>query len=109
MRRNITFVITILIGAATVPAQDFQVSTNVDLVVVPVSVRDGGQLVHGLSKEDFTILEDKFGQTIYNLSADPPQLTAAILLDKIMGGIALRELGPLFIAITDGFSAFDEM
>ena len=109
MRRNITFVITILIGAATVPAQDFQVSTNVDLVVVPVSVRDGGRLVHGLSKEDFTILEDKVGQTISNFSADPQPLSAAIVLDTGMGGIALRRLVPLFIAITDGFSEFDEM
>jgi len=109
MRRNITFVITILIGAATVPAQDFQVSTNVDLVVVPVSVRDGGRLVHGLSKEDFTVLEDKVGQTISNFSADPQPLSAAIVLDTGMGGIALRRLVPLFIAITDGFSEFDEM
>src|SRR2546422_5875469 len=109
MRRNITFVITILIGAATVPAQDFQVSTNVDLVVVPVSVRDGGRLVHGLSKEDFTVLEDKVGQTISNFSADPQPLSAAIVLDTGMGGIALRRLVPLFIAITGGFSEFDEM
>jgi len=85
-------VITILIGAATVPAQDFQVSTNVDLVVVPVSVRDGGRLVHGLSKEDFTVLEDKVGQTISNSSADPQPLSAAIVLDTGMGGIAHRRL-----------------
>src|SRR5437867_2767157 len=108
MRRNITFVITILIGAATVPAQDFQVSTNVDLVVVPVSVR-GGRLVHGLSKEDFTVLEDKVGPTISNFSADPQPLSAAIVLDTGMGGIALRRLVPLFIAITDGVSEFNAM
>src|SRR5262245_20791078 len=109
MRRNITFILTILIGLATAAAQDFQVRTNVDLVVVPASVRDGGRLVHGLTKEDFTVREDNVPQTVSNFSADPQPLSAAILLDTGMGGIALRRLVPLFIAITEGFSEFDEM
>ena len=80
-----------------------------DLVVVPVAVRDGSRSVYGLTKEDFTVLEDNIPQTISNFSADPQPLSAAILLDTGMGGIALRRLGSLFIAITDGFSEFDEM
>jgi VWFA-related protein len=107
VRRNITFII--LVGIATVAAQDIQVRTNVDLVVVPVSVRDGARLVNGLIKDDFTVLEDKVPQTISNFSADPQPLSAAILLDTGMGGIALRRLVSLFIAITDGFSEFDEV
>jgi VWFA-related protein len=93
----------------TITAQDFQVRTNVDLVVVPVSVRDGSRLVHGLTKEDFTVLEDDIPQTISSFSADPQALSAAIVLDTGMGGIALRRLVPLFIAITNGFSEYDEM
>jgi len=107
VRRNITFII--LVGIGTVGAQDIQVRTNVDLVVVPVSVRDGARLVNGLIKDDFTVLEDKVPQTISNFSADPQPLSAAILLDTGMGGIALRRLVSLFIAITDGFSEFDEV
>lgn len=109
MRGNIIFIITILVGIVTATAQDFQVRTNVDLVVVPVSVRDGARLIHGLTKEDFTVLEDNVPQTISNFSVDPQPLSAAIILDTGMGGIALRRLAPLFIAITDGFSEFDEM
>src|SRR5215813_1011267 len=109
MRRKITFILTVLIGLTTAAAQDFQVRTNVDLVVVPASVRNGGRLVHGLTKEDFTVLEDNVPQAISNFSADPQPLSAAILLDTGMGGTALRRLVPLFIAITDGFSEFDEM
>jgi VWFA-related protein len=109
VRRSITFIIAILVGIATVAAQDIQVRTNVDLVVVPVSVRDGARLVNGLTKDDFTVLEDQVPQTISNFSADPQPLSAVIVLDTGMGGIALRRLVPLFIAITDGFSEFDEM
>jgi VWFA-related protein len=108
VRIHITL-IAILIGIATVAAQDFRVRTNVDLVVVPVSVRDGDRLVYGLTKEDFTVLEDNVPQTISNFSADPQPLSAAIVLDTGMGGIALRRLVPLFISITNGFSEFDEM
>ena len=109
MRRNLILIFTILVTIVTATAQDFQVRTNVDLVVVPVSVRDGGRLVNGLSKEDFSVFEDNVQQTISNFSADPQPLSAAILLDTGMGGIALRRLVTVFIAITDGFSEFDEM
>jgi VWFA-related protein len=102
--------ITILVATTYVVAQDFQVRTNVDLVVVPVSVRgEGGRLVHGLTQKDFTVLEDNVPQTISNFSADPQPLSAAIVIDTGMGGIAMRRLVPLFISITSGFSDFDEM
>src|SRR5262245_25303431 len=109
MRRNLILIFTILVTIVTASAQDFQVRTNVDLVVVPVSVRDGGRLVNGLTREDFSVFEDNAQQTISNFSADPQPLSAAILLDTGMGGIALRRLVTLFIAMTDGFSEFDEM
>ena len=91
-------------------AQDFRVRTKVDLVVVPVSVRDDkGMLVPGLTQKDFAIVEDGVTQTISNFSDDPQPLSAAIVLDTGMGGISMRRLVPLFISLTDGFSDFDEM
>jgi VWFA-related protein len=110
MRRNVPILITILALGSLVRAQQFQVRTKVDLVVVPTAVRDGkGKLVPGLTQKDFTIFEDNVPQTISNFSADPQPLSAAIVMDTGMGGIAMRRVVPLFISITDGFSEFDEM
>src|SRR5207237_6918857 len=58
---------------------------------------------------DFTILEDTVPQTISNFSDDPQPLSAAVIVDTGMGGITLRRLTPLFIALASGFSEFDEM
>jgi VWFA-related protein len=111
MHRRLAGLLTILAASLSIlTAQDFRVRTTVDLVVVPVSVRgDNEKLVPGLQAKDFTILEDGVPQTITNFSDDPQPLSAAILIDTGMGGIAMRRLTPLFIALTDGFSDFDEM
>jgi VWFA-related protein len=87
-----------------------QIRTNVDLVVVPVAVRGSkGKLVTGLTQKDFKILEDRTPQAITNFSDDPQPMSAAIVIDTGMGGISMRRLAPLFIAVTDGFSELDEM
>jgi VWFA-related protein len=110
MPRHITAFTAFILLALTGSAQDFQVRTRVDLVVVPTSVRDSeGRLVAGLGKDDFTITEDGQPQQITNFSVDPQPLSAAIVIDTGMGGNALRRLTPLFIAVTSGFSEFDEM
>ena len=70
-----------------------QIRTQVDLVVVPVTVKDSkGKLVTGLTKEDFTIREDKKLQSITNFSIDPQPLSAAIVVDDGMNGNQLRRL-----------------
>ena len=105
--RTLTILIAVLLLVSVGAAQ---IRTTVDLVVVPVSVRDGkGRLVAGLTQKDFTILEDKIPQVITNFSDDPQPLSAAIVIDTGMGGLAMRRLVPLFISITSGFSEFDEM
>jgi VWFA-related protein len=104
------YVIAILVLVTMAAAQGFQVRTRVDVVVVPVAVRDSkGKLVTGLTQKDFTILEDQKPQTITNFSDDPQPLSAVIVMDTGMGGLAMRRLVPLFIAVTSGFSEFDEM
>ena len=110
MRWNITVLITCLALVSVVAAQNYQVRTSVDLVVVPASVRGAnGKLLAGLTQKDFTIFEDGIPQTISNFSDDPQPLSAAIIIDTGMGGISMRRLVPLFISITGGFSEFDEM
>jgi VWFA-related protein len=108
-RALIVLIVTLGLGSPS-SAQNYQVRARVDLVVVPASVRDGkGKLVYGLTEKDFTIFEDGVPQTITNFSDDPQPLSAAIVVDTGMSGLAMRRLVPLFITITHGFSEFDEM
>jgi len=87
-----------------------QVRARVDLVVVPVNVRDAnGQLVTGLTKDDFTVTEDGRPQPISYFSVDPVPLSAAIIIDDGMGGIALKRLVPIMQTMTSGFAPEDEM
>ncbi len=109
MRRYCVTGLLLLLVVSISGAQDFQVRTRVDLVVVPTSVREDGKLVPGLTQKDFSIFEDGQPQTISNFSADPQPLSAAIVIDTGMGGISLKRLVPLFISVTGGFSPFDEM
>lgn len=111
MRRiALPFILCLLaLGVFDVPARS-QIRTRVDLVVVPVSVRDGNNsLVNGLKAEDFIIEEDGKTQTVSSFSIDPQPLSAAIIVDDGMGGDSLRRLAPLFPAVVGGFSPEDEM
>ena len=52
-------IVSLLVLVLTASAQDFQIRTRVDLVVVPVTVKGSGdKLINGLQKEDFIVLED---------------------------------------------------
>jgi len=87
-----------------------QIRLNTDLVVVPVSVRDSkGEFVTGLSKDDFTVLEDGQAQTIANFDSDPQPMSAAIVIDDGVSGNALHRVSPMLFAITAGFTPADEM
>jgi len=56
--------------------------SNVDLVLVPVTVTDpDDRLVTGLEKKNFEIEEDKHQQVIENLSSDDAPVSIGILLD----------------------------
>jgi VWFA-related protein len=108
MRQKLTLFLTLALLFGTIVTA--QIRTRVDLVVVPASVRDSkGELVAGLTINDFKVFEDQVPQTISNFSDDPQPLSAAIVIDTGMGGIAQRRLVPLFITLTNGFSEFDEM
>ena len=112
MRRNpwllTLFAVAMLIASAGYVRS--QLRARVELVVVPVNVRDSdGKLVTGLTKEDFTVKEDGIPQTISSFSLDPAPLSAAIVVDDGMGGTALKRLVPLIEFMTSGFSPEDEM
>lgn len=111
---RLQILILILVVAFTASARS-QIRARVDLVVVPVTVRDSeGKLITGLSKEDFVVLEDNKPQTIESFDIDPWPLSAAIVIDDGMSGTKLNMLYPpfaprVFVSLTAGFTDKDQM
>jgi VWFA-related protein len=111
---KIQFLIVMTIVAFAAYAKS-QIKTRVDLVVVPVTVRDSdGKLITGLSKDDFVLLEDNKPQTIESFDMEPWPLSAAILIDDGMSGTKLQMLypkfaAPVFVTLTSGFGSSDQM
>jgi VWFA-related protein len=100
----------LLFSSALFVAQDFQLKTKVDLVVVPVSARDrNGSLVTSLAQDDFTILEDGKPQTVASFSNDPQPLSAVLVVDTGMSGSELHRLTPLIATLSHEFQQTDEV
>ena len=108
------FLILIVVVMFAVYARS-QIRARVDLVVVPVTVRNSaGNLITGLSKEDFVVLEDNKPQTIESFDTDPWPLSAAIVIDDGMTGTKLKRLyppfaPPVFVTLTAGMTANDQI
>lgn len=63
----------------------YRLRTNVELVLVPVTVKDrAGNLVTDLKREDFTLLENGVPQAIRYFSTDPFPLSAVVLVDRAL-------------------------
>ncbi len=86
-----------------------RIKTRSELVVVPVTVKDGrGDLVPDLRRDEFRVLEDGVEQDIVLFSADPFPVSAVVLLDN---DLAMKEAEPVqqsLESIAAGFGASDE-
>jgi Ca-activated chloride channel family protein len=73
----------VLAGMSGVAAQQPPTfSANTDLVLVPVSVTDRrGRFVHGLTADDFEILDGRMPRPVTQFSAAPVPVSLGILLD----------------------------
>ena len=92
------------------PAQRATIRADVDLVVVPTSVKDAdGHLVYDLKQEDFSIFEDGRRQQITQFSIDPAPLSAVVLIDTGIGGTALRRFSAAITALSYSFIPIDEV
>jgi VWFA-related protein len=99
MSRQILITVLMLIASGSYLRS--QIRTRVDLVVVPVSVKDAkGKLVTGLTKDDFIVREDGKVQTITNFDTVPQPLSVAIVVDDGMNGNLLRYLYPKLLPST---------
>jgi len=102
--------LVVLLLAWNLAAQDFQIRTRVDLVVVPVSVKgDDDKLINGLTKDDFVLLEDGKKQEITNFSNEPVPLSAAVLIDTGLSPASFTRVKDSVIALAGAFSDQDEV
>jgi len=87
-----------------------RIRTTVELVVVPVTVKDSkGNLVADLGKDDFRILEDGVEQQVSLFSTDAFPLSAVVLLDDDLKPKASDQLRKSLLAIAGAFSESDEV
>src|SRR5215831_18212099 len=108
-----TIFLIVAIAAISLPplhGQRATIRADVDLVVVPTSVKDAdGRFVYDLKQEDFSIFEDGRRQQIQQFSIDPAPLSAVVLIDTGIGGTALRRLSAAITALSSAFIPVDEV
>lgn len=102
-------------GKATPPGNDaqdqfFKISTNVNQVIVPVTVKDdSGHLVNGLLPQDFIVRENGKKQSLNFFTSDPFAVSAAIIFDLGMKDVDVEKVEHTFPALEGVFSPFDEV
>jgi VWFA-related protein len=102
-------------GGATNSGSDtqdqlFKIVTNVNQVLVPVTVKDeSGHLIGGLLPKDFTVRENGKKQTLNFFTSDPFALSAAIIFDLGMKDVDVQKVNHTFPALEGVFSPFDEV
>lgn len=90
--------------------EDFTIKVPVNLVVVPVTVKDtSGHLVDGLLKKDFTVLENGVEQRLTLFTSDPFPLSVAVVLDANLPANAMKKVNETLPALAGAFSEFDEV
>ncbi len=86
------------------------IRSTVELVVVPVTVKDAhGNLVDDLRQDEFTIFEDDVEQRISTFSTDAAPLSALVVLDDDLKPKATEQVRRSLISLAGAFSESDEV
>jgi len=86
------------------------IRSTVQLVVVPVTVKaPNGDLVAGISREEFRVFEDGVEQQISSFSSDASPISAVLLVDDDMYTKPAEEVQKSLESMAGGFSALDEV
>jgi VWFA-related protein len=87
-----------------------RIRTTVELVVVPVTVKDrAGRLVDDVRQDEFRVFEDGIEQKISLFSVDPFPLSVVLLLDNALKQKPAEQVASTLPAIAGGFSESDEV
>lgn len=87
-----------------------RIRTTVELVVVPVTVKDrAGRLVEDIRQDEFRVFEDGVEQKISLFSVEPFPLSVVLLLDNALKRKPAGQLASSLPAIAGGFSESDEV
>ncbi len=87
-----------------------RIRSTVELVVVPVTVKDSkGNLVGDLRRDEFRVFEDGVEQQVSLFSTDAFPLSSVVLLDDDLKPKAAGQLQKSLIAIAGAFSESDEV
>jgi VWFA-related protein len=85
------------------------IRARVDMVVVPVTVKDSsGELVDDLRDDEFRVLEDGVEQKIALFSTDTSPLSTVVLLDDGMKAKTSERVKQTLVAVSGAFSESDE-
>ncbi|HKQ88301.1 MAG TPA: VWA domain-containing protein [Candidatus Acidoferrales bacterium] len=80
------------------------------LVVVPVIVKDSqGQLVNGLTRNDFRILEDNVDRPITTFSAEAVPMSAVVVLDNDLSDKEAKQVQNSLETVSAAFGPGDEV
>jgi VWFA-related protein len=86
------------------------IRSTVELVVVPVTVKDArGNLVDDIRQDEFTIFEDDVEQRISTFSTDAFPLSALVVLDNDLKPKAAEQVRRSLISLAGAFSESDEV
>ena len=95
-------------GSAVSQKQN-KIILNSDLVVLPVTVKDGnGNLVAGMQQEDFRVYDDKVEQTIDVFSAEGFPLSLVLLIDDDLKDDDAQQMVASLHSVLAGISPSDE-
>jgi VWFA-related protein len=87
-----------------------RIRTRVELVVVPVTVKDSqGNLVHDVRQSEFRVFEDNVEQELQLFSTDTFPLSVVVLIDNSLPQRVSQEVEQSARAIAAGFGEFDEV
>ncbi|HET9180592.1 MAG TPA: VWA domain-containing protein [Candidatus Angelobacter sp.] len=97
-------------GIATSRNDLYTYGVRVNFVQVPVTVKDSsGQLVAGLTPQDFRIYENGVRQRLTFMTSDPFPLTAAVVIDTDLPSTTMKKVNETLPALIGAFSKFDEV